>query len=129
MGTLREYVVLTIFFTIVSTPGQPNILVDNFGHARIADFGLTTVTQNLDSPRGVTCQRGHTAHWTAPELMDEGTYSKEADIFAFAMVTIEVCCGQYTVFRVGLIVVSCQCRYSLVRGHSVIIHPPWLSWP
>jgi len=100
MGTLREYVVRTIFFTIVSTPGQPNILVDSFGHARIADFGLTTVTKNQDSLRGATSQRGHTAHWTAPELMDEGTYSKEADIFAFAMVTIEVRCERYTVFRV-----------------------------
>lgn len=36
---------------------------------------------------------GHTARWTAPEIMDrEGAVSKEADVFAFAMVMVEVRC-------------------------------------
>jgi serine/threonine protein kinase len=79
------------FFTTVLTPDQPNILVDNSGGARIADFGLTTVTQNLDSMRSASQQHGHTPRWTAPEILKEqGTYSKEADIFSFAMVMIEV---------------------------------------
>ena len=35
--------------------------------------------------------QGHTARWTAPEILtEEGTYSKEADVFSFAMVMIEV---------------------------------------
>lgn len=38
---------------------------------------------------------GHTARWTAPEVMGgEGAVSKEADVFAFAMVMIEVHCGK-----------------------------------
>lgn len=38
---------------------------------------------------------GHTARWTAPEILDGGgTVSKEADVFAFAMVMIEVRCGK-----------------------------------
>ena len=70
---------------------QPNILVDDTGHARITDFGLATVTQNLDSMRSISEDYGHTARWTAPEILSEkGTYSKEADIFSFAMVMIEV---------------------------------------
>ena len=36
-------------FTTVLTLNQPNILVDNTGRARIADFGLATVARNLDS--------------------------------------------------------------------------------
>jgi len=60
------------------------------GNARIADFGLAKVTQNLDSIRSTPCQHGHTPRWTAPELLIEGTYSKETDIFSFAMVMIEV---------------------------------------
>ena len=73
------------------TRAQPNILVDDAGHARITDFGLATVTQNLDSMRTTSEDHGHTARWTAPEILtEEGTYSKEADIFSFAMVMIEV---------------------------------------
>jgi hypothetical protein len=49
MGTSREYVVPDSRFATVFTPHQLNVLVDNSGHARIADFGLATVTQNLDS--------------------------------------------------------------------------------
>lgn len=81
-------------FTTVLTLSQPNILVDGSSHARIADFGLTTVTQNLDSMRSVSRQHGHSARWAAPEILsEEGTHSKEADVFAFSMVMIEVRCS------------------------------------
>jgi len=43
--------------------------------------------------RSISLQRGHTLRWTAPEVLNGGKYSKEADIFAFAMVMIEVRCG------------------------------------
>ena len=72
---------------------QPNVLVDAAGRARITDFGLATVTQNLDSVGSASADYGHTARWTAPEILNEqGTYSREADIFSFAMVMIEVRC-------------------------------------
>ncbi|KAF9644327.1 kinase-like protein [Thelephora ganbajun] len=64
----------------------PNILVDDSGHARIADFGFATVTQNLDSIPSISLQRGLTLRWTAPEVLNGGKYSKEADIFSFSMV-------------------------------------------
>jgi len=70
------------------------------GTARIADFGLATVTQNLDSLQSTKCQRGHTARWTAPELLNEGSYSKESDIFSFAMVMIEVRHGGTVLYQV-----------------------------
>ena len=64
--------------------------MDGTGHARITDFGLARVTQNLDSIRSLSDGR-HTARWTAPEILSEqGSYSKEADVFSFAMVMIEV---------------------------------------
>ena len=78
-------------FTTGLTPSQTNVLVDTTGHARITDFGFATVTQNLDSIQRVLGGQGHAARWTAPEILHErGTYSKEADIFSFAMVMIEV---------------------------------------
>lgn len=74
----------------LSTPNQNNILVDDSGHARIVDFGLAMVTKNSDSILSATINSGHTPRWTAPEVLKDGNHSKEADIFSFAMVMIEV---------------------------------------
>ena len=65
--------------------------MDGSGHAQITDFGLARVTQNLDSVRSTVEEQGHTARWTAPEILNEdGSHSKEADVFSFGMVMIEV---------------------------------------
>ena len=75
-------------FAAILTPGQQNILMDATGRARITDFGLATITQDLYS---ASDDRGYTPRWTAPEILnEEGTYSREADVFSFAMVIIEV---------------------------------------
>jgi len=72
---------------------QPNILVDSTGHAMITDCGLAVVTQNLDSIRGAPDEHGDSTRWIAPEILDNrGAFSKEADVFSFAMVIIEVRC-------------------------------------
>ena len=64
--------------------------MDDSGHARIVDFGLAMVTKNSDSIISATLSGGHTPRWTAPEVLKDGNHSKEADIFSFAMVMIEV---------------------------------------
>ena len=70
---------------------QLNILVDASGHARLTDFGLAVVTQDLDSIRSGSDECRDSARWIAPEILENrGTHSKEGDIFSFAMVTIEV---------------------------------------
>ena len=71
---------------------QPNILVDAAGYARITDFRLATVAQNLYSPQSAPDDQDHihVARWTAPEILNEQeTYNKGVDVFSFAMVTIE----------------------------------------
>jgi len=79
---------------IVLTPGQRNILVDDSGHPRITDIGLVdTETVNLDLPHAPSSVFTSRAPWTAPEIVNgNGTYSKGADVFSFAMVMVEVCC-------------------------------------
>ena len=73
------------------TPRESNILVDANGNARITDFGLVMVTQDLGPLRGGSDECGDGAQWIAPEILDNrGTYSKEADVFSFAMIAIEV---------------------------------------
>jgi len=78
-----------VCITVGLTHIQPNILVDDSGRARITDFGLAMMPQDPDSQRGFLDDQ--TAQWTAPEIAnDSGTYSKEADVFSFAMVMVEV---------------------------------------
>ena len=85
---MRGY--FSLQFTTMLTPSQPNVLVDNSGRAIITDFGLATVTQNLDSIPSASHQGGHTPRWAPPEVLGGGVCSKEADIFSYAMVVIEV---------------------------------------
>lgn len=68
---------------------QANILIDDSGQARIADFGLAMATRGPDSIPSAP-NYGNTPQWSAPEVLTEGKYSTEADIFSFAMVMIEV---------------------------------------
>ena len=63
--------------------------MDDSGRVRITDFGLATTPQGSAPKRGFLDD--HNARWTAPEILhDSGACSKEADVFAFAMVMIEV---------------------------------------
>ena len=63
-------------------------MVDAHGCARITDFGLA---RNQDAAGETHVVAGGTARWTAPEILkDQGTLSKGADVFSFAMVMVEV---------------------------------------
>lgn len=70
---------------------QMNTLVNEFGRARVAEFALATVHPNNGSTDSITELRNHTTRWSAPEVLGEtGPLTKKADVFSFAMVTIEV---------------------------------------
>ena len=72
-------------------PSQPNVLVDAAGRARIADFGFCMVTESLGSMWSTPAEHGYNARWVAPEILNvRGRYSKEGDVFSFAMVIIGV---------------------------------------
>jgi serine/threonine protein kinase len=65
--------------------------VDATGRARITDFGLAVVTQDMDSIRNGSAAYCQNAPWIAPEILDNrGSYGKEADVFSFSGVVIEV---------------------------------------
>ena len=66
--------------------------MDNASRPRITDFSQAIVTQCLDYAQVASDDQRYAVRWTAPEILTgEGIYSKEADIFSFAMVMIEVC--------------------------------------
>lgn len=111
---------------MVLTPGQANILVEENGHIRIADFGLTKITKNPHSIRSGSYQNGFTMRWVAPEVWSKGEYSEEADIFSFAMVTIEARRGSILCKNYEGLLSFVQHRYSPARYRSARIHPGWL---
>jgi len=77
---------------IVFTNRKNNILVNARGVACLADFGLAIVTCDKQSTRHKDpAARGHSTIWTAPETLTEARISKEADVFSYSLVAVEVC--------------------------------------
>ena len=79
-----------------------NILVDQEGHACLADFGLLTI---VSDPGYTTTSSLHTSggtrRWMSPELIDPSRANlqhhqptKESDCYALGMVALEVLSGQ-----------------------------------
>jgi len=74
-----------------------NILVDDDGHARICDYGLTSIIEPSEFTSIRTCR------WAAPEIMSPAEdvqnantcnflplFTKESDIYAFGMTILEI---------------------------------------
>jgi hypothetical protein len=84
------------------TPLKANILIDQTGQARLADFGLVTIISdypNLSSSSSHT--QGGTARWMSPELIDPQRFgfekcyrTKSSDCYALGMVVYETISGR-----------------------------------
>jgi len=112
-------------FVTVLTRVKSNVLVDATIRARITDFGPATATQNLDSIRSASEGHGRAAQWTAPEILSEkGTFSKEADVFSFAMVMIEVSYEWVVLVELWFTVIPYRHRDLPARLHLIIV----LKW-
>ena len=79
---------------------QANILINDNGHACLADYGLLRIVpdQSADTP---SYMDGGTTQWMSPELLDPGRFNlpehrptKESDCYALGMVIYEVLSGQ-----------------------------------
>ena len=103
MGTLRGYVFdrSSHFTVLTSLPAKSNILIDEAGKARLADFGLVKIisdpVNNLSSSSN---SQGGTVRWMSPELicpeqfgLEESSPTKSSDCYAFAMVIYETIGG------------------------------------
>jgi len=62
--------------------------VDDSGHALITGFSRAIVKGQENKS-----EAGFDVQWTAPEVLKEGLPTKQGDIFSFAMLVVEVCCG------------------------------------
>ena len=82
-------------------PVKANILIDQAGHARLADFGLLTIIKdpaNLLTSSSYT--QGGTARWMSPELIDPQQFglkssrpTESSDCYALGMVIYETISG------------------------------------
>ena len=73
----------------IDLSSKTNILVDKYCHARLTDFGLTSVTRGENSLRSPQDPPAANTAWAAPEVLRDGVATKEGDIFTFAMVSVE----------------------------------------
>ena len=69
---------------------EANILIDKDGNARLADFGSTILSEDLEDSEGP-----RTLRWMSPELLDpDSRATKESDCYALGMVVFEVLTGK-----------------------------------
>jgi hypothetical protein len=75
-----------------------NILVASDGNARICDFGMSTVIEEItEKAASATLTAAGSARWLAPELI-EGTITSPtfpADTYSFAMAILELLTGKH----------------------------------
>ena len=78
---------------------QDNILIDQTGNARLADFGL--VTMHLDSTTSSSREQGGSSRWMSPELfeprmfgVEDNRRTKASDCYALGMTVYEVLTGR-----------------------------------
>jgi serine/threonine protein kinase len=86
---------------------KSNILIDQTGHARLADFGLLTIISdptNLVSSS--SCAHGGTARWMSPELIAPERFgfktsrpTKSSDCYALGMVIHETISGNVPFYK------------------------------
>lgn len=75
-----------------------NVLIDDEGNARLTDFGRARL---LDAEGFITSLFAGSVDFVAPELFtqvetegraDNSDFSPRSDVYAFAMLTFQVCC-------------------------------------
>ena len=81
---------------------KANVLIDQNGHARLADFGLLTFISDPSNPTnsGSVSSAG-TTRWMSPELLhpqhfgfEQSRPTRDSDCYALGMVILEVLTGE-----------------------------------
>lgn len=83
----RSFIPLTFIY-------QENILFDGAGVPQITDFGVSSITFHQTN-NASTPTHGYSIRWAAPEILEalneiSKRPTKMSDVYAFAMVVIEV---------------------------------------
>ena len=124
-----------------SSPVKANILIDQTGHACLADFGLLTIISdpaNLLSSSSFT--QGGTFRWMSPELIEPKRFgftksrpTKSSDCYALGMVIYETISGnlpfhEHTDLNVVMMVSKGECPPRGVRFTGSLWEMLELCW-
>lgn len=82
-----------------------NLLLDDVGTVKIADFGVSRV---LD-PHGVMTAETGTYRWMAPEVIEHSPYRESADVYSFGIVVYVLHCLRPVLQPVALWTGCCHC--------------------
>ena len=90
------------FPVLLSFPVKDNILIDQTGHARLADFGfLTIISDAATHLPSSSYSIGGTLRWMSPELIAPGKFgmersrpTKSSDCYSLGMVVYETVSGK-----------------------------------
>jgi serine/threonine protein kinase len=91
---------------------QANILIDESGNARVADFGLTAFS---DLTITSSYEQGGTTPWMSPELLgpEPSRRTKSSDCYALGMVVYEVLSGHEPFQGVK----KCAVIWGIIKGN------------
>ena len=115
------------FWSSPITFRQSSILVGDDFHARLTDFEFSSIIHGMNS---ATQGTGYSAVLAVPEILEGAdTITREADVFAFSMVTVEV--GPRALphlaleaeGRMALLIFECYFRFLQEGVHSVNSQP------
>lgn len=106
---------------------QVNIFIDDEGHARLADFGLTIIGDLTANRMPTTAGQAGTVRWLPPEQLDTfdagvGRRSTAGDVYAFGclVVAVRVSFSLTLVWRCSDVV---RCWFTGIYGPSAVRAP------
>ncbi|XP_030853711.1 serine/threonine-protein kinase TNNI3K isoform X2 [Strongylocentrotus purpuratus] len=99
-----------------------NILLDEFGHAEVADFGESRFVKSMHEDN-MTKQPGN-LRWMAPEVFSQNTqYSIKADIFSYALCIWELLSGELPFAHLKPAAAAAEMAYRSTRPPIAITIP------
>ena len=69
---------------------KQNVVVNTTGRACLSDIGFPAFAHDEESETGGTGSSTHGSRWTASEVLGNGEFSKQSDVFSFGFVAAEV---------------------------------------
>ncbi|KAJ7548575.1 hypothetical protein O6H91_07G017700 [Diphasiastrum complanatum] len=76
-----------------------NILLDSFFRAKVADFGLAKLVQQIDDGEILITRVVGTFGYLAPEYRRDGQATAKSDVYAFGVVLFELITGQQAISK------------------------------